>query len=434
MAVLEYIEYQPMKFSSSSVDNDYGFILNPNRRSEDSFPQIFFSNGEPWDAANRYAFYRFDDVQKDLKTIQREMTHLAQYADWLEAYGLHWLHFPKKKAERCLFRYRGALIEQRENGLIAPSTTKQAMNSVIAFYRWASVYGYVENSSKLFDDKNKVIFFFDKVGFSRTIEVRASELSIPNKARTGTRLEDGLMPISQASVKILMAYLSEHRNYELYLMTKLALQSGCRHETVATLNIDVLKKAYPDYMLSNVMKVKVGPGTGVHTKNNVSGEVYVPKPLLDELMDYFNSAEAILRRSKASNSMQKNVFLTTRGNRYTSQTFGTLQHRLREELIKIGNTEFARYRFHQLRATFGTMLMRALLKTQAINSVNAIEFVKEAMLHRDASTTWKYIKFVEKEPIEEKFLDTLWSIFTGPEKESSSIIEHLSSGKVFDDK
>ncbi len=432
MAVLESINYQPMMFAPDSSHKDFSFVSNPKRSSKSSFPQIYLSDGEPWHEANRYAFHRYDDLQKDIKTVNREMSHLVRYADWLENVGLHWLHFPKKKAERCLFRYRGFLINQREDGLLAPSSTSQAMNAVIAFYRWSSVYGYTQNTSKLFDDKTALITFFDQIGFSRTMNVTSTELSIPNRARTGSRLEDGLTPISQTSAKTLITHLSGHRNYQLYLMTKLALQSGCRHETVTTLNIDVLKKSYPDHMLSNVMRVKVGPSTGVQTKMDVFGEVYFPKSLVYELIDYFNSAEAILRRSKASKDMQKFVFLTTRGNRYTRQTFGTLQHRIKEELIRAGNTEFGRYKFHQLRATFGTMLMRALLKTQGISSVNAIEFVKEAMLHKDASTTWKYIKFVEKEPIEEQFLDTLWSIFTGPEKESDEIIENLSSGKVFD--
>lgn len=431
MAVLENIDHQPMMFEPSAENELHRFIPSQNRRTVNSFPQIFFSDGEPWYEANRYAFFRHDDLQKDLKTVNREMMHLARYADWLEEVGLHWLHFPKKRGERCLFRFRGYLIDLREKGLLAPSTTSQNMNSLVAFYRWASAYGYTEETSRLFDDKTKVISFFDKVGFSRTMSVTSSELSIPNRARTGTNLEDGLTPINQASTKALMAYLSEHRNFELYLMSKVALQTGCRHETVTTLNIDALKNAYPDQMLSNIMRVKVGPGTGVETKFDASGNIHIPQALLAELTEYFNSAEAILRRSKASNSLQRNIFLTTRGNRYTTQTFGTLLHRLKGELIEAGHTEFGRFKFHQLRATFGTMLMRALLKTQGISSLNAIEFVQEAMLHKNPSTTWKYIKFIEKEPIEEKFLDTLWSIFTGSQEQSNQIIEHLTSGDVF---
>jgi integrase len=430
MAILENIQHQFFEFKPSSKNSEYGFIPNTNKEIEESFPQIFLSDGEPWHEVNQYAFARYYDQQKDLKTVNREMTHLARYANWLEEEGLHWLHFPKRKYERCLFKFRGYLIKLRDEGLLAPSTTSQTMRNVVAFYRWASNEGYAQSNSKLFDDENKVIYFFDKVGFRRTMEVTSSELSIPNRPRTGITLENGLTPINQASTKILMDHLSKHSNHELHLMFKTALLTGCRHETISTLNIDALKKSYPDPLLLNIMRVEVGPGTGVKTKFNVYGSVYFPKSLVIELIEYFNSAKAILRRSKAKNSLQRNIFLTSHNNRYTKETFGTLLHQLKEDLIESGHTEFGRFQFHQLRATFGTMMMRALLKTQGVSSLNAIEFVREAMLHKEASTTWKYIKFIENEPIEEQFLQTLWEMFTGPQEESQQIIDQLTCGEV----
>jgi integrase len=307
------------------------------------------------------------------------------------------------------------------------------MNSVLAFYRWASANGYAEPRAKLFDDKKKTISFFDKVGFSRSMSVTSSELSIPNRARTGVRLEDGLTPINESNAKILMSHLANHRNYELYLMHKVALMTGCRHETVTTLNIDALRNAYPDATFPELMRVKVGPGTGVQTKSDVSGEVYFSAELITELNDYFASPEAILRRSKAKDALQKTVFLTSRGNRYTNQTFGTLLHRLRSELIEADYTQFGRFKFHQLRATFGTMLMRAALGALSDSQASAIEFVRDAMLHKDESTTWKYIKFIEKEPIEEAFLETLWKMFTGSKKESDDIIERFTNHEILND-
>jgi integrase len=433
MAALEYIYYQPMKYEPDSVNAEYGFVPNLNRKSVESFPQIYLSDGEPWREANRYAFYRLLDLQKDIQTVHREMSHLSKYADWLEDTGLHWLHFPKRKAERCLFRFRGYLIECRDEGLLAPSTTSQVMNSVLAFYRWSSANGYAEARAKLFDDTKKTISFFDKVGFSRSMSVTSSELSIPNRARAGARLEDGLTPINESNTKILMSYLANHRNYELYLMHKVALMTGCRHGTITTLNIDALRKAHPDATFPELMKVKVGPGTGVQTKGDVSGEVYFAAELIAELNHYFASPEAILRRSKAKDELQKKVFLTSRGNRYTNQTFGTLLHRLKSELTEDGYTQFGRFKFHQLRATFGTMLMRAALVAVSDSQASAIEFVRDAMLHKEESTTWKYIKFIEKEPVEEAFLETLWKMFTGSKKESHDIVERFTNHEMLND-
>lgn len=429
MAIIENIYHQPMMFNPQLKKQDYGFIVNEKIKKIDSFPQIFLASGEPWFVANRYAFFRYYESQKDLKTVRNDLSHLARYASWLESVGLDWLHFPKRKAERCLFRFRGYLIELRYEGMLAPSTITEGMNVVVAFYRWASVNGFTAERPSLFDNKIKTISFFDKVGFNRTLSVTSSELAIPNRVREGVKLEDGLTPISQVSTKILMGFLSKHKNYELYLIMKVALQTGCRFESITTLNITALKNYYPDQALRSVMKVKIGPGTGVETKFDVSGSVYFPLSLINELFDYFNSAEAILRRSKAKHELQKNIFITSMGNRYSRQTFGTLLHRLKMELIEDGSTEFGRFKFHQLRATFCTMLMRSVLNTEGVSTLNAIELVKDAMLHKDASVTWKYIKFLEREPIEAKFLETLWSMFTGDTNNADNIIEGLISGE-----
>lgn len=134
MAILENIQHQPFEFKPSSENLEYGFIPNTNKETEKSFPQIFLLDGEPWHEVNQYAFARYYDQQKDLTTVNSEMTHLSRYANWLEETGLHWLHFPKRKGERCLFKYRGYLIEQRREGFLAPSTVSQAMTSVVAFY------------------------------------------------------------------------------------------------------------------------------------------------------------------------------------------------------------------------------------------------------------------------------------------------------------
>ena len=431
MATLEIINFQPMVFEPGNANSKYNFNWTPTNSPKTPFPQVFFADGEPWYEVNRYAFYRYYEQKKDIKTVLREMSHLARYADWLEKIGLHWKHFPKKKSDRCLYIFRGYLLGLRDKGLMAPSTVSQCMNSAIAFYRWASAIKYIEEGSNLFDDKTKNITLFDRVGFSRTIRLVSNDLSIPNRARAGVRLENGLTPISSASIVILMNHLAKHQNYELYMMAKVALQTGCRHETVSTLNINSLRNAYPDHSIPHLMRVRVGPGTKVDTKFDVSGEVYIPKSLVTELMDYFNSPESIFRRSKAKKELQQHIFLTRQGNKYSTETFGTLLYRLKGELIEAGHTEFGRFKFHQLRATFGTMLMRALLNTKGMTSHNAIIFVQEAMLHKHASTTWRYIQFIEKEPVEEKFLDNLWAMFTGNKEISANIIENLTNGDVF---
>ena len=69
MAILENIQHQFFEFKPSSKNSEYGFIPNTNKEIEESFPQIFLSDGEPWHEVNQYAFARYYDQQKDLKTV-----------------------------------------------------------------------------------------------------------------------------------------------------------------------------------------------------------------------------------------------------------------------------------------------------------------------------------------------------------------------------
>jgi integrase len=426
MSVLETIYHQPMIYSPLSPEAKHGFIPKPKSKLIKSFPQIYSADGEPWKEANQYAFSRFYDLRKKLKTVSREMSHIARYADWLEKENIHWLHFPKKKRERCLFRFKGFLIECRENHHLAPSTVSAVMNSTLNFYRWASREMLAQCRYDMWEEKAKTVKFFDRTGFSRTMNVMSSELSIPNRRRTGVTLEDGLLPLNKKSLDTLMLHLTNHSNYELYLFHKVAIQTGCRYETISTLTSEALKSAYQDPNMKHIMRVSVGPSTAVKTKFDVSGSIMFPQVLLQELVDYYDSAEAILRRSKASNEHQKNIFLTSRGNLYTRASFSTIIGRLRAELVELGYTEFGRFKFHQLRATFGTMTMEHCLNSKAISNSGAIEFVKDAMLHKDASTTWKYVTFINNVPQDKAFYESLWAMFTGSVEQTDELVEGLT--------
>lgn len=93
-------------------------------------------------------------------------------------------------------------------------------------------------------------------------------------------------------------------------------------------------------------------------------------------------------------------------------------------MVKEGLTQFKYFKFHQTRATFGTQLMTFALKTLS-SQVDALTFVRDAMLHKDESTTWKYIKFIEKEPIEEQLANEFFNLFTGNTDDTSSLINQV---------
>lgn len=90
---------------------------------------------------------------------------LIDYATFLESQALKWYAFPMRKEERCLVRYRGALVEARNAGLISPSTATMRMRQVVHFYRWVQARGLFSPASPLWCDRIVYISYFDSVGF-----------------------------------------------------------------------------------------------------------------------------------------------------------------------------------------------------------------------------------------------------------------------------
>ena len=426
MAVIELITHHPVEYNPTSKDSVFGFIHNVNLKVTEDFPLIFWRSFLPWKEANQYAFSRYFDSNKSLKTVTRDANHIRLYADWLENNNIDWLHFPKTKRERCLYRFRGFLIDCRDSGLLAPSTVTHVMNALLKFYRWVRAEGLNDKSQELWVSGVARLRYFDKQGFERTIERNTTDLAIPNRRRGSQAPEDGLFPLILAQVKVLMRHLKNQSNYEFYLLHKTALLTGCRFETVTTLTIDVLRNSYKVTGIDNCRNVRVGSGTSVSTKFNVSGSVPLPDFLVNELIAHYESLDSMLRRSICKKEHHKSIFLTNHGNPYSLQSFSTLMTRLRSELAKSGHSEFMRFHFHQLIATFATMLMRSALASKNMSKANAIEYVATVLLHADTVTAWKYVKFIEESPVIDEYHELLWRLFTNEKSNAEQTIEDMT--------
>lgn len=156
MAVLERLDHTRMILDRNEVEKKrIEWIEQKAKRGIPKLPQIFFSNGEPFRAANCYALSKIEGAKgSNIKTVISTMNHIKAYTDWLEECDLDWRHFPLKKKDRCLFRFRGYLIEQRKSSRLRPSTVTARMAALVAFYRWAQTYGWVERK-ELWEDHHK---------------------------------------------------------------------------------------------------------------------------------------------------------------------------------------------------------------------------------------------------------------------------------------
>lgn len=378
-----------------------------------ALPNVFFDDGEPWLAANKYASNLLNGISgNDPKTITSKMNHLKAYASWLEENQIDWRHFPKKQKDRCLFKYRGDLIDSRDAGELAPSTVTTRMGAVIQFYRYAQLENLLDSSSPLWKDNIKTLHFYTTVGFSRTMSVLSSELSIPNRKTKRITLEDGLLPITEKNRDLLLKFVFENGQIELFLMCLIGFYTGARSETIRTLKISTLEKTTNDPTSDSMKKISVGPGTGVKTKNNVSGQITAPDFLISLLLKYAYSAKRLVRQAKADKEQKDTLFLSVRGNPYSENTFTKLFSDLRKKLTLNGYTQYAHFKFHQSRATYGTNLMKVALDKLSSQS-KAIKFVKDHMLHKHDSTTWKYITFLEESEVEEELSEEFFGLFTG---------------------
>ncbi|MGT3289623.1 site-specific integrase [Yersinia enterocolitica] len=360
--------------------------------------------------------------EASLKTVASNMNGLLNYAKFLESRELHWFEFPARKAERCLVLYRGALIKMRNAGQISPSTASEYMRNCIMFYRWVRYRGLLDPHLPLWREKPYVVKFFDRVGFERTINGTTTDLSIPNRKRLGQTLEDGLLPVSETDRDTILDFAAENATSELYLMLALGFFTGMRLGSICDLKIQTLEHAIPDPSAKGLLRLAVGPGAAppVHTKFGVTGQVWIPEALRDELLEYAKSWRRMERATKASPENRELLFLTRFGNSYgrrgtdQSSAVNVEMSNFRKRGSKAGLQMLRRFRFHQSRCTFGTELARLALSACADTAL-VIAIVSDALLHAPNSeaTTFKYIRFMQALPIKQALSHSFMVAFSG---------------------
>lgn len=411
MANLEIIQYIPVR--EQILADTVQWVPDLLASAVANLPQIFWGNGEPWSEVNHWALVRAQStVGGDIQTVTSLMKHLAAYASWLEFKGLDWRHFPMHQADRAIVQFRKELIRQRDDlGTLQPSTATARMAAIIQFYRHAQVYGFVERHSPMWRDKQALVRFYDEVGFGRSMLRISSDLSIPNRSRPGARLEDGLTPLRPEHASQLLAFTEQSGLMELHYILALGVLSGARIETICTLCVRHIEDALPDTAMPGFSRVPVGPGTGVQTKFDVRGDLLIPTFLIDALKGYAYSMHRLRRQAKANDACRGRLFLTMRGNPYAPPTFNRLMTDLRRRGMATGLRFMARFKFHQTRATYGTMLMSVALEVASVKA--AIAFVRDAMLHKHEAMTLRYVHFVKNTPVRIAISNEFAAVFSG---------------------
>lgn len=381
-------------------------------------PQICWANGKPWREVNLWLYSRAAEKDIKLQTIVANATALHAYAQWLEQSSAHWWDFPPRRADRCLIRYRGSLIEARDKGALAPSTASARMRVVVHFYRWLYTSGLLSPEWPMWRDRIVGIRLDDPVGFERTISVQTTDLAIPNRARPGERLEDGVVPVSSVERDAILGLTKSEASQELYLMLALGFFTGMRLGTICDLKVQTLFNAVSDPAEQGLWRLAIGPGASppVQTKFGVTGQAIIPKGLLEAVREYAYSVRRLRREAKAESENRNLVFLTRYGNAYArrgtdkSASVNVEIHQLKKFAVAHG-IAMQKFRFHQSRATFATTVAEIAIKLGG--AINAVALVRDLLLHKDEATSLKYIKFVQKSPIKTELANEFTRQFLG---------------------
>ncbi len=413
MATLQLINYHPFRVNIQSNEVHW---TKSNNQIIKGLPQIIWHDNTTWSEANLWALEQATSFRSSIKTVRSNMSHLLAYAKWLESESMDWWHFPDRESERCLNRFRGALIQARNSGELAPSTTSQRMAAVIRFYKWARKTGLISTEWPMWKDRFVGIKLTNQFGLEHTLKVASTNLSIPNRTVAGPiQLEDGLLPLSIKAMKEILSFADENASKELALMLRIGFFTGLRIGSITDLKVSTIQNAIiiPEI---GIKTISVGPSARppVETKFDVSGSVPVPDELLDVLLDYASSTRRLKRQALSSEADQNLLFLTRFGNNYkgdSSSAINVEMSRLRKLGLKSGVRVFQGFYFHRTRATYATELMRVALDAMSVSE--AIEFVKESCLHKDESTTMKYVKFIETSKTMKEASDAFTEAFMG---------------------
>lgn len=413
MASLEYISHSPRLIKVR--DNNLVWE-EANRNKVINLPQIVWSDNTTWSEVNLWALDQIITLNRSIKTVKSNMSHLLAYAKWLESESIKWWYFPDRYSERCLTLFRGFLINCRNTGEIAPSTTTQRMNAVIKFYKWAKEKELISSDIKMWEERVVGIKVTNSFGFEQSLRIISTDLAIPNRSIVRTiHLEDGLLPVSASAIKNILSLASNKASIELTLMLKLGFFTGLRIGSITDLKIGTLKNSIT-IPGTELIGISIGPGARppVNTKFGVSGTVPIPDVLLGQLMEYSVSTRRLLRQSQATEENQDLLFLTRYGNPYQSENRSVVNvemHRLRSIGVKEGVKVLQGFHFHRTRATYATELIKVALSYMPV--AEAIQFVKEACLHKDESTTMQYIKFIEANKMISEAANSFTEAFQG---------------------
>lgn len=408
------------------------------------FP-IIYRSGEPWNLGNIYLYKWWmshaEANSRSIETVKRKAKNLLAYLHWIEEYRtkdipLDIFYAPprSRKTQRVTYLYKTYLTRLFEEGRNTLSTVKLKAAEIAQFYMFLNEHKLHPKGLEIEDRfyrlkkatvmgkeaRKKLIAYTDLHISKNTIEEAVFD-KIQGE-------EGGVRPLSETEVGWILEGVEALGNRQMQLMTWLALYSGARKQTICTLSVAAIRRAYESYKNTEEARILVGPGTGIDTKNNVEYVLRMPSSLVAQVHDWITYSEIYdIRKEKSfyGDSPQNYVFLTKFGrpfykakrhvNDAADPTYSiTLKKGERGGVgLQLGNSindflnqklipwirlhkdrDYRGFKFHDLRATRGMRFVRRA-KARRMSDSEIITHVKGLLGHKYESTTQIYVSYDE---------------------------------------
>lgn len=424
----------------SISDNTYQ--CSPVKGNIGSLPTLFNGDGSFNHEANSYLFYQ--KAVKDAKDLNPCSQALYAYYQFLEDEKLAWDAFPPVKRLKPTYLFRSHLLKQIKKGDLAHSTASVRMNQIVNYYKWLMHDGYLKIKNEKEAPFKMEFVSVQSTGMlahiSPTFTVETSDLRIKVPKDASSKNIRPLSPLSQESLSILTQCLP-NASEELRLQVLISIDTGMRIQEVATLSLNALDTATPLVESEHRYEIVLSPqSTGVQTKYSKQRRVEISSELLTTLNEYRTSERRIKRLNKLNARLEslpedksslkqetierlelcerhEPLFVSEQGNPVTAKSIEARWTELRTSIKKTSPSFI--HRFHDLRSTYGTYRLNDLLEA-GLTPTECMELLMGWMGHRNESTTWKYLRYLQrKEAFKVKFgiLDSIMHEALGGEDE-----------------
>ena len=371
-----------------------------------------------------------------------------------------WLNFPRNKQGRLTYQYREGLRSLVKQGILAATTAKQYLASVINFYRYWLKKGFIFNNPPF--DYELVTVYFEAQASSiqayqrkdfHTTDLRL-KFSKPSKSY-GTALDNlrrDLRPFSCPEWEILQDILMKSRRVvrhgddkklhslpiEFCLHPMICRYTGMRREEAASLHLEQIVN--PETIIcdgkevfkSSILKIGIGDRYGSLTKTpyrgNKSRVTVIPAFLMRILYEYSQSERYQKRLAAFKKWCEQEI---TQGNTdlfegddavnpslnylFITQTGKPMFRRLNDFTMRWGEVRNTANllasldkrivgSLHNLRPTFAISLFRHLLNKVDENGIpvispdKALDMVSSLLGHEERATTLLYLKIAQDMP------------------------------------